>query len=119
MRPYLDLLHHILLMNDSWQMQRFRAMFLGIQDRAEGMMVLIQHGQTHVVHQKRAYLCIKFIVNLCNRCSIGQSMLDSDTHLKQLWNYALQWLQNELDRRQYSTTSYPYAGWSKYQIVIS
>ena len=25
-------------------------------------------------------------------------MLDSDTHLKQLWNYALQWLQNELDR---------------------
>ena len=25
-------------------------------------------------------------------------MLDNDTHLKQLWNYALQWLQNELDR---------------------
>lgn len=84
MRPYLDLLLHLLTMTDSWQFQRIRAMFLGtcsymyvhvymyssllgIQDRAEGMIVMIQHGQTHVVHQKRAYLCIKFIVNLCNR----------------------------------------------------
>lgn len=39
----------------------------GIAERADGMLMLISHGQTHVVHQKRAYLCIKFIVNLCNR----------------------------------------------------
>ena len=39
----------------------------GIAERADGMLMLIRHGQSHVVHQKRAYLCIKFIVTLCSR----------------------------------------------------
>ena len=46
------------------------SVWLCIQDRAEGMIVLIQHGQAHVVHQKRAYLFIKFIVNLCSRLGV-------------------------------------------------
>lgn len=39
-------------------------------------------------------------------------VLDEDVHLKRLWQFAIQWLQNELERRQYSTSSYPYTGWS-------
>ena len=40
---------------------------IGAVERADGLLMLIRHGQTHVVHQKRAYLCIKFIVTLCSR----------------------------------------------------
>ncbi|XP_011407629.2 PREDICTED: probable ubiquitin carboxyl-terminal hydrolase FAF-X [Amphimedon queenslandica] len=112
MRPYLDLLYHLLTMADSWQHTRIRAMFLGLQDRVDGMMTMIQHGQTHVVQQKRAYLCIKFIINLCSRCQLTMVVLDEDVHLKRLWQFSIQWLQNELDRRQYTTSTYPYTGWS-------
>ena len=37
----------------------------GFVHHAEGLLNLIQHGQTH--DQKRAYLCMKFLVTLSNR----------------------------------------------------
>ena len=36
----------------------------GFTHHSDGLLMIIQHGQSH--YQKRAYLCIKFLVNLCN-----------------------------------------------------
>ena len=40
-------------------------MCAGFDKHSEGLITIIQNGQTH--YQKRAYLCIKFMINMCNR----------------------------------------------------
>jgi len=39
--------------------------FSGFTHHSDGLLVIAQHGLTH--YQKRAYLCIKFLVSLCSR----------------------------------------------------
>jgi len=39
--------------------------FSGFKHHSDGLLVTTQHGQTH--YQKRAYLCIKFLVSLYSR----------------------------------------------------
>lgn len=110
MRPYLDLLMHLLLMQDTWQQHRLVTSLKGFTHHSDGLIVIIQHGQTH--YQKRAYLCIKFIIQVCNRCAQLQQILLEDSYMKQQWQNAIHWLQNEMERRPYVGTGYSYAGWS-------
>ncbi|MGH0127356.1 UNVERIFIED_CONTAM: hypothetical protein FKN15_039386 [Acipenser sinensis] len=57
LRPYLDLLLQILLIEDSWQTHRIHNVLKGIPDDRDGLFDTIQRSKNH--YQKRAYQCIK------------------------------------------------------------
>lgn len=69
--------------------------FKGIEDR-EGLFDTIKRNMTH--HQKRAYQCIKFMVNLFNICQTASNMLQSNGDLKRKWISAVNWLNKELEK---------------------
>lgn len=102
LRPYLDLLLQILLIEDSWQTHRsdrsptaeaeFRTVFVcplhsfsftllcrihnvlkGIPDDRDGLFDTIQRSKNH--YQKRAYQCIKCMVALFSNCSVAYQIL--------------------------------------------
>lgn len=98
LRPYLDLLLQILLIEDSWQTHRsdslsaiklqFCTVFLiffltlfcrihnvlkGIPDDRDGLFDTIQRSKNH--YQKRAYQCIKCMVALFSNCSVAYQIL--------------------------------------------
>ena len=86
MKQYLNLLANILMVQDTWQQYRIlhslrgnyngwlvgmlvhvSCCILGIPQQSDGLMHIIQHGEGQSHYQRRAYLCIKFLVDLCNR----------------------------------------------------
>ena len=72
LRPYLDLLLNILLMEDSWQVIRIKKTLKGIPDEhtaREGLFDIIQKSKSH--YQKRAYQCIKLLVALFSQCEVS------------------------------------------------
>lgn len=103
LRPYLDLLLQILLIEDSWQTHRSdliaecrKLQFLnlnvvlnfsfvsfcvcrihnalkGIPDDRDGLFDTIQRSKNH--YQKRAYQCIKCMVALFSNCSVAYQIL--------------------------------------------
>lgn len=122
LRPYLDLLFHILMMQDSWQSIRIQKSLRGIPgaekalsiDRfifqqpriheffsddhsaREGLFDTISRSKTH--YQKRAYQCIKLLVNLFGQCSAAKHLLDTNVDIKRKWSWSVEWLSDELDR---------------------
>ncbi|MPC30744.1 putative ubiquitin carboxyl-terminal hydrolase FAF-Y [Portunus trituberculatus] len=80
LRPYLDLLLHMLLLEDSWQNHRIHNALKGIPDDREGLFDTIQRSKNH--YQKRAYQCIKCMVALFSSCLAAQQMLNSNGDLK-------------------------------------
>ncbi|XP_030838236.1 probable ubiquitin carboxyl-terminal hydrolase FAF-X isoform X3 [Strongylocentrotus purpuratus] len=111
LRPYMDLLLQILLLQDSWQNHRILNALKGIPDDRDGLFDTIQRSKTH--YQKRAYQCIKCMVALFSNCEAAHRLLQSHGDLKRKWNWAVEWLGDELDRRPYSgNTQYTYNSWS-------
>lgn len=111
LRPYLDLLRQILLIEDSWQQHRIINALRGIPEDRDGLFDTIQRSKNH--HQKRAYQCIKCMVLLFSNCQVAQSLLTNHTDLKRKWHQAVEWLSDELERRPYSSnTQYTYNNWS-------
>ncbi|XP_064082430.1 probable ubiquitin carboxyl-terminal hydrolase FAF-X isoform X2 [Macrobrachium nipponense] len=112
LRPYLDLLLHMLLLEDSWQNHRIHNALKGIPDDREGLFDTIQRSKNH--YQKRAYQCIKCMVALFSTCSAAQQMLHSNGDLKRKWTWAVDWLNDELDRRPYAAANqqYGFNNWS-------
>ncbi|XP_068731970.1 ubiquitin carboxyl-terminal hydrolase 9X-like isoform X1 [Montipora capricornis] len=111
LRPYLDLLLQMLLITDSWQTHRIHNTLKGIPDDKEGLFDTIQRSKNH--YQKRAYQCIKFMVNLFCSCPMAHQILLAAQDLRRKWTWAVEWLNDELDRRPYSGgTSYTYNNWS-------
>ncbi|PIK56077.1 hypothetical protein BSL78_06973 [Apostichopus japonicus] len=111
LRPYLDLLRQILMMEDSWQQHRIINALRGIPEDRDGLFDTIQRSKNH--HQKRAYQCIKCMVVLFSNCQIAQGLLNNHTDLKRKWHQAVEWLSDELERRSYSSnTQYTYNNWS-------
>ncbi|XP_066267004.1 ubiquitin carboxyl-terminal hydrolase 9X-like isoform X4 [Branchiostoma lanceolatum] len=120
LRPYLDLLLQMLLIEDSWQNHRIHNALKepqnvqrleGIPDDRDGLFDTIQRSKNH--YQKRAYQCIKFMVALFSSCMPAQQMLQSNGDLKRKWTWAVEWLGDELERRPYSAnTQYTYNNWS-------
>ena len=117
LRPYLDLLFHILMMQDSWQSIRIQKSLRGIPgaiDRfilqqprineffpddhsaREGLFDTISRSKTH--YQKRAYQCIKLLVNLFGQCPAAKHLLDTNVDIKRKWSWSVEWLSDELDR---------------------
>ncbi|CAI8002162.1 Probable ubiquitin carboxyl-terminal hydrolase FAF-X [Geodia barretti] len=110
MRPFLDLLSHLLMLQDTWQGHRISTALKGFTHHADGLITIIQHGQTHF--HKRAYLCIKFLVALCGRCPLLYKVISEDLYIKTHWQSAIRWLHTEMERRPYVTPGYSYTGWS-------
>ncbi|XP_064639618.1 probable ubiquitin carboxyl-terminal hydrolase FAF-X isoform X3 [Lineus longissimus] len=111
LRPYLDLLLQMLLLEDSWQNHRIHNALKGIPDDRDGLFDTIQRSKNH--YQKRAYQCIKMMVNLFTHCAPAAQMLQSNGDLKRKWTWAVEWLHDELERRHYSSnTQYAYNNWS-------
>uniref|UniRef100_A0A673JPZ7 ubiquitinyl hydrolase 1 n=1 Tax=Sinocyclocheilus rhinocerous TaxID=307959 RepID=A0A673JPZ7_9TELE len=76
LRPYLDLLLQILLIEDSWQTHRIHNVLKGIPDDRDGLFDTIQRSKNH--YQKRAYQCIKCMVALFTNCSVAHQILQSN-----------------------------------------
>lgn len=111
LRPYLDLLLHMMLLEDSWQNHRIHNALKGIPDDRDGLFDTIQRSKNH--HQKRAYQCIKCMVTLFVSCPAAVQMLQSNGDLKRKWSSAVEWLNDELERRPYPTNAqYGYNNWS-------
>ncbi|XP_016119779.1 probable ubiquitin carboxyl-terminal hydrolase FAF-X, partial [Sinocyclocheilus grahami] len=86
LRPYLDLLLQILLIEDSWQTHRIHNVLKGIPDDRDGLFDTIQRSKNH--YQKRAYQCIKCMVALFTNCSVAHQILQSNGDLKRKWTWA-------------------------------
>ncbi|KAG8450507.1 hypothetical protein GDO86_002966 [Hymenochirus boettgeri] len=111
LRPYLDLLLQILLIEDSWQTHRIHNALKGIPDDRDGLFDTIQRSKNH--YQKRAYQCIKCMVALFSNCSVAYQILQSNGDLKRKWTWAVEWLGEELERRPYTgNPQYTYNNWS-------
>ena len=87
LRPHLDLLLNILLMEDSWQVIRIQKTLKGIPDEhtaREGLFDIIQKSKSH--YQKRAYQCIKLLVALFSQCDVAKNLLDESEDIKRKWS---------------------------------
>ena len=60
--PYFDMLVHVLMIEDSWQSHRLHICLKGGQDDIDSLFDAILRYKNNC--QKRAYLCIKMMVNL-------------------------------------------------------
>jgi ubiquitin carboxyl-terminal hydrolase 9/24 len=96
MRPFLELLLAVLLMEDSWQSHRVNNALKGVSDDREGLFDTINRAKSHF--QKRAYHCIKCLVQLFNSCQIALDMLNAVPEYKRKWAAAVTWLHDELER---------------------
>ncbi|XP_047391135.1 probable ubiquitin carboxyl-terminal hydrolase FAF-X isoform X5 [Sciurus carolinensis] len=111
LRPYLDLLLQILLIEDSWQTHRIHNALKGIPDDRDGLFDTIQRSKNH--YQKRAYQCIKCMVALFNNCPVAYQILQGNGDLKRKWTWAVEWLGDELERRPYTgNPQFTYNNWS-------
>lgn len=111
LRPYLDLLLQMLLLEDSWQNHRIHNALKGIPDDRDGLLDTIQRSKSH--YQKRAYQCIKMMVALFMHCPPAAQMLQNNGDLKRKWTWAVEWLNDELERRPYQgNAQYTYNNWS-------
>ncbi|XP_025080256.1 LOW QUALITY PROTEIN: probable ubiquitin carboxyl-terminal hydrolase FAF-X [Pomacea canaliculata] len=111
LRPYLDLLLQMLMIEDSWQNHRIHNALKGIPDDRDGLFDTIQRSKNH--YQKRAYQCIKMMVSLFTHCAPAATMLQVNGDLKRKWTCAVDWLNDELERRPYpGNTQYAYNNWS-------
>lgn len=108
LKPHLDLLLQMLLIEDSWQEYRIHSAFTGIPEDREGIFDTIARNKSH--YGKRVYQCIKCLVTLCSTCPLALRIIDTSNDLKSKWFTSIKWLQDELERRPY--TGYQYNSWS-------
>ncbi|XP_062941292.1 probable ubiquitin carboxyl-terminal hydrolase FAF-X isoform X3 [Cynocephalus volans] len=99
LRPYLDLLLQMLLIEDSWQTHRIHNALKGIPHDRDGLFDTIQNSMNN---QKRAYQCIKCMVALFSNCSVAYQILQGNGDVKRRWTWAVEWLGDELERRPYT-----------------
>jgi len=114
LRPHMDLLLQMLLLEDSWQTHRIHNALKGIPDERDGLFDTIQRSKNH--YQKRAYQCIKLMVSLFTLCAPAANILHTNGDIKRKWSWAVDWLNDEMERvnRSYPcNTQYPaYNNWS-------
>ncbi|XP_054167467.1 probable ubiquitin carboxyl-terminal hydrolase FAF-X [Oppia nitens] len=112
LRPHLDLLLEMLLLDDSWQTHRLlNALRGGTTEEREALFDTINRNKSH--YQKRAYQCIKCLVTLFSSCPLAHQLLHEHIDLKRKWMSAVVWLSDELDKRPYAANNqYGYNNWS-------
>ncbi|KAH1013809.1 hypothetical protein HUJ04_002748 [Dendroctonus ponderosae] len=110
LRHHNEILMSVLLIEDSWQLQRIITAITGIPDEREGILETIVRAKSH--YQKRAYQCIKCLVALFTKCHLAQNVLLSHVDIRRSWISAITWLQDELDRKYPQNSQYAYNTWS-------
>ncbi|XP_067944193.1 ubiquitin carboxyl-terminal hydrolase 9X-like [Watersipora subatra] len=112
MRPYLDLLQALLMMEDSWQASRILNTLVGLDGDKEALFDIIHKSKNN--YQKRSYQCIKMLVNLLSKCEAATSILHEDRVLYDRWVLSVRWLRDELERRSGlgGNNQYAYSNWS-------
>ncbi|XP_011304639.1 probable ubiquitin carboxyl-terminal hydrolase FAF-X [Fopius arisanus] len=113
LRHHTDLLLAMLLMEDSWQTHRVHNALKGVPEEREGLFDTIQRSKNH--YQKRAYQCIKCMVSLFSKCRPAHQLLYQNAEMKRKWLLAIDWLQDELEKRPYTSAppySHAYNNWS-------
>ncbi|XP_060232828.1 probable ubiquitin carboxyl-terminal hydrolase FAF-X isoform X1 [Meriones unguiculatus] len=110
LRPHLDLLLQIILIEDSWQTHRIHNALKGIPNDRDGLFDTIQRSKNH--YQKRAYQCIKWMVTLFDSCPVAYEILQGNGDLKKKWTWAVEWLGDELERPYSGSPHYTYSSWS-------
>ncbi|KAK3589909.1 hypothetical protein CHS0354_034922 [Potamilus streckersoni] len=103
LRPYLDLLLQMLMLEDSWQNHRIHNALKGILEERNGLFDTIEISKDR--YQKRAYQCIKMLVAFFSHCYLATSMLNCDGDLIRRWSDAVEWLHDELGKMPHSETS--------------
>ncbi|KAI2802763.1 putative ubiquitin carboxyl-terminal hydrolase FAF-X [Blomia tropicalis] len=104
LRPYFDLLYHLLMMPDSWQEHRIRTACIGDNPNWEGLFDLMQNHTDHP--EKRVYQCIKFLSNLFIENIKASSILNESNDLKLKWKNATMWLRKSLNYPSSTPSSY-------------
>ena len=99
LKPHLEMLYHILCINDSWQMRRIICVLNGMSTEREGLFEIIVKSQNH--YQKRAYQIIKMLVQLFSTCEAAVDFLNKDDDMKRKWRQSRNWLFNEMEKVEY------------------
>lgn len=108
---HMQLLLNMMLMEDSWQIQRINNALKGIPEEQDGLFTTIQRNKSQ--YQKRSYQCIKCLVVLFSKCEVAMNELKKSAELRRKWDLSVAWLQDELNRRPYApSTQYSYKNWS-------
>lgn len=110
LRHHMELLLSVLLLEDSWQTHRILNALRGLPDERDGLLDTINRSKNH--YQKRAYQCIKCMVALFSKCRTANAMLHAQSDLRRQWTQAVEWLQDELERRYPANSQYSYNTWS-------
>lgn len=110
LKPYLDLFLQILLIEDSWQEHRLLSALSGTTDDREGIFDTIARNKSH--YGKRVYQCIKCLVSLIDNCPLALRIIDSNTDLRVKFQASIKWLQDELERRPFSSGVYNFNNWT-------
>lgn len=96
LKPHLEMLFHILSINDSWQTRRLLCALQGIPNDKEGLFDVIAKSQNH--YQKRAYQIIKMLVQLFTTSDSAIELLNKDEDLKRKWKLSRNWFFNEMEK---------------------
>lgn len=81
-----------------------------MQEEKEGLFDTIQRNKSH--YQKRAYQCIKCLVNLFTSCRIAYEIMLSNSDFKRRYSESVSWLHEELERRPFAAGSQYTYNWS-------
>lgn len=110
LKPNLDLLLQILLIQDSWQKIRILNALNGIQTNVkDGILEIILRAKGN--YQKRAYQCIKFLVSLFTYYKQSSVILQSYPDVREKYIQAVHWLNDELGCHTLNSNQFNYA-WS-------
>lgn len=81
--------------------------FLGVSEDREGLLDTIQRNRTN--YQKRAYQCIKCLVQLFRKSAVAHQILQANPQILRSWSQAVEWLHDELERNR---GQFNYTSWS-------
>ncbi|XP_052274227.1 ubiquitin carboxyl-terminal hydrolase 24-like isoform X2 [Dreissena polymorpha] len=105
LKSVFSVLTDLLCMEDPLQLKRIQLVVDGHVDdhgqQFEGLLAVIRLN--HVLDSRRSYWCIKFLVNLVNKCSQVKNYLQQT---KSKWQWAVNWLKKKMTEYSYwsSTT---------------
>lgn len=80
----------------------------GVSEDREGLLDTIQCNRQN--YQKRAYQCIKCLVQLFRKSQVALQILQANTQIMRSWSQAVEWLHDELERQRGG--QFNYSSWS-------
>ncbi|KAL3868453.1 hypothetical protein ACJMK2_041259 [Sinanodonta woodiana] len=104
LKPIFSILTDLLTLEDSLQLKRLQLIIDGHVDdngqQFEGLLAVVRLN--HVQDSKRSYGCIKFLVNLANKCPVVKDYLQQT---KSKWQWAVNWLKKKMSEYSYWSSS--------------